>query len=151
MNVKSLFKSWFGLGLLIFILQYPSQYIFVLLGMDRMQALATAIAGLAASGIFTYYWHPHIMKPLFKIYAILTMVSFSLIMLSVMVFMNDSLRTILIMALQDLFNTSNIRTLIMTSIFTPLGLLIHGALWYLFITLGNNQMVNALKKSKIHD
>ena len=72
MNYKQLLHSWFGLGLLIFALQYPIWYAFRLFGMADMTSVAIIIAGVTASMIFTQYITTHAMSRSFKIKAIAT-------------------------------------------------------------------------------
>lgn len=72
MNYKHYLASWFGLGLLMLVLQYPIWYIFKLLGMADMASVAIIVAGGSASMLYTQYINPHLMGRSFKIKAILT-------------------------------------------------------------------------------
>ncbi len=146
MNHKSLLSSWFGLGLLMFVLQYPLQYIFALVGMAHMQSLAIAIAGMAAAMIITYCFYPHLMSPAFKIYAMITSFCMSMTIAIGYILTNSALRSSLNGMLQNIFYEAHIRTLLLTGSIIILGLLVQFGLWYLFITLGNKQMVKVLEK-----
>ena len=148
MNIKSLLSSWLGLGLLIFAMQYPFQYLFKLIGMAEMQSLAVALAALTATMIFTYYVYPHIIDPLFKIYAILFAFFASLGLAALYILSNATLRTAFTTMLQELFQSFDSSTILITVAGMILGLIIQLGLWYLFITMGNKQMVKALEAKK---
>jgi hypothetical protein len=151
MNYKSILSSWFGLGLLMAILQYPIQSIFKLIGMAQMQSIAIALTGLASAMLFTYYFYPHIMSPLFKIYAMITTVCISLsIALVIFLALGSHFRQMIHAMFQEIaamFQGFDAR-LIGFGILIIFGLLIQFALWYLFITLGNKQMVKIFQTKK---
>ncbi len=148
MNAKSLISSWFGLGMSIYVLQYPFQYLFQLLGMESMQSLAVAIAACTAAMLFTYYAYPRIMSPWFKIYAIITAVCASVFTAALFIISNPMLREWLGHLMQSIFQTDNMRTSLLTITFIVGGLLLQWAAWYLFITLGNKQMIKSLEQKK---
>ena len=146
MDHKSILSSWFGLGLCMFILQYPFQYLFSLIGMIQMQSLAIAIAGLTAAMIFTYYFYRRTMSPLFKIYAMLTSFILSMLMAAIFVLSSSELRAAIKQIFSSLFIQGDLRSALVAGSLMIVGLLIQFGIWYLFITLGNKQMVNAIHK-----
>lgn len=145
MNFKHVFSSWFGLGILMLFWQYIFQFIFKLLaGSTSMNSLAILLSGMASAMIFTYYVYPRIMSPAFKIYAILTTTFISMVIAAGVIVSNDALRS----AFYDVFNTKMqgfyANSYLIFGSMMAVALLIQGAAWYLFITLGNKQAVKTL-------
>lgn len=146
MNYKQIFASWFGLGLLMLALQYAFQYVFHLIGFTGIRSLAIVLSGFTASMIFTHYFYRRIMSPAFKIYAILTTFFLSIIIASGIIMSNPDLRSALQALLNSIFKGPDTKTYVFTIAFMIGILLIQFAVWYLFITMGNKQMVKHLQK-----
>ncbi len=147
MNFKRIFSSWFGLGLLMFVLQYPFQYIFTLFNMPQMQTIALALAGSTAAMIFTYYLYPRIMSPFFKIYAMATTFCIST-SIGLFIFLSDTaLREEFSNMFQTMYQQTALRQ-IMVYGGVILFLLFQFCIWYFLIALGNKEMVKVLERTK---
>jgi hypothetical protein len=87
------------------------------------------------------------MSPLFKIYAMLTSFLLSMLIATIFVLSSSELRSALSQIFSSLF-TQDLRTAFLSGGLMIFGLLIQFGLWYLFITLGNKQMVKAIEMKK---
>jgi hypothetical protein len=141
MNFKKIFSSWFGLGILMFLLQYPINFLLKLLGGGtEMNLLAILLSGMVSAALFTYCIYPHIMSPKFKVAAILTTLCISVVVM-ILILKTVFNLTITMNTVTEILQRADFR---ITSLLL-IGFLIQLGVWYLFVTLGNKQAVKTLQ------
>ncbi len=150
MNYKHFLSSWFGLGLLTFMLQYPFFYLLKLIGMADLSSISIILAGFTASMLFTRQVYPHLMSRSFKIYAIFTYFGISLPVTVIALLSNGALRSVLFAQLQNLFATSPLSHILLFFAGTLASLLfalaIQAVALYFMIGMSNQQVIQDINK-----
>lgn len=145
MNFKSFIQSSFGLGVFIFIFSYLIQIALNFMGISGAASIASITGSFSGAMIFTYYFYPHQMSRIFKVYAVLTIFALSLIAL-ILAMIATGAWDILLANIPDTFSDPKLVMAIIGAIL--FSSVFQGLLLYFGIRFGNKEALKIVEKSK---
>lgn len=145
MNIKSLIPSSFGLSLCIFLMSSAFQLILNFMGIEGAAAISSATASFTGAMAFTYYFYPHLMSRMFKIYAILNLFAITIVAL---IFTLFAMGTFGIVSAYLAEIISDAKILIAFVGGTLLSFAFQGLLFYLGIHFGNKEGLKMVMAKK---
>lgn len=143
MNIKSLIPTSFGLGLFIFIVSYAFQILMNFMGISGAAAIAAGMGSLVGAIMFTYYFYPHLMSRMFKVYAILTLFAITILALIISIFVMGTF-SIVRAGLSDIISDTNMLLAMIGA--TLFSFAFQGLLLYFGIHFGNKEGLKMLAK-----